>query len=961
MLFSSLRKRLKNRWDWPVVVCALLVAPKIALADDAGNEFFEKKIRPVLTKHCFECHAKTAKELKAGLRLDTASGIREGGDSGPAVVPGEPDESLLIKAVRYTDQDMQMPPTGKLPDEAIKDLEEWVKQGAPDPREDKDNKDDAAPAAKPAADLEQGRKFWSFQPPRMVQPPAVNDAAWATSDIDRFVLAGLQAKGLAPVADASQGVLLRRVYFDLIGLPPTPEETDAFLADESAEAFERVVDRLLSSPRFGERWGRHWLDVARFAESSGGGRSLLFPDAWRYRDYVIASLNADKPYDQFIREQIAGDLLPATSDQKRADQLVATGFLLLGPINYEEQHKDVLEMDVVDEQLDTLGRVFLGMTIGCARCHDHKFDPIPTKDYYALAGILRSTKTLIHDNVSRWTEQPLPMPVEQLTQVEAHEAQVAAVTQEIAALKKTLKPEGEKIVQVAELPGIAIDDAQAKQVGEWTHSKYTAAYVGDGYLHDNNEQKGKKTVTFVPEIPAAGKYEVRLAYTPGGNRASNVPVTIFHLDGEFNGQVNEKQPPAIDGHFVSLGTFRFEPGSQWFVRVSNSQTDGHVIVDAVQFLPEGTEAGAKVETAELDAAEDETTANAARLKELETQLKSLKEHAPVRPMAMAVVESDRPRDCEICIRGNVKNRGDAVPRGVLQVVSPVAAAMPSTQSGRRELAEWLANKENPLTARVMVNRIWHYLFGTGLVRTVDNFGVAGEAPSHPELLDYLAVQFMRDGNDYPAWSTKRMIRMIVLSHAYRLSSEADARASAVDPENRLLWRMNRRRLEAECLRDAVLSASGRLDLSAGGPTIKPGTSSEYGYAFEESRRSVYLPVFRNRLPEFFEAFDFADPNLVVGRRNVSTVATQSLFLLNSPLMMEQARAAAERLVGETTDIAARLDRAFGLTLGRLPTDAERQTALAGIVAAGADGDAQLKAWQQVFQALFSSIDFRYLR
>jgi hypothetical protein len=755
-------------------VLPLLACCSISSAAEPGIDFFEKKVRPVLVQSCYPCHSLEAKKQRGGLALDSRDALRKGGDTGPAIIPGKPAESLLLKAVRYREDGLRMPPKGKLPDTVIADLEKWIALGAPDPH------DKVVPTAGgKGIDVEEGRRFWCFQPPRRRPVPTVIEAAWPRCDIDRFILARLEAKGLRPVADADRATLIRRAYFDLSGLPPSPEEIDAFVNDPAPDAFPRVVDRLLASPQFGERWGRHWLDVARFAESSGGGRSLLFPDAWRYRDYVIESFNTDRPYDRFILEQIAGDLLPYATPEERRRQLVATAFLVLGPTNYEEQYKDVLEMDVVDEQLDTIGRTFLGMTIGCARCHDHKFDPIPTRDYYALAGILKSTQTLIHDNVSRWVEQPLPLTTGQEAAIRKHEAAVAAL-----------------------------------------------------------------------------KEKIRLA----------------------------------------------------------------------------------------------------KAKDLEAELKKLLENGPPRPSAMGVKEAAQIADCEVRIRGNTHHKGDKVPRGFLQAASLGAApVLPAKESGRRQLGEWLSSGDNPLTARVMVNRVWHHLFGAGLVRTVDVFGTTGELPSHPELLDQLALDFRTD------WSVKRLIRKIMLSRTYQLASFSQSEALAVDPENRLLWRMNRRRLEAEAIRDAILTVSDRLDRSIGGPTVKKGTTSEYGYQFDDTRRSVYTPVFRNRLLELFEAFDFADPNLVMGRRNASTVATQALYLMNSPFIMEQARQAARSaLAVPGLDDAGRVERAYRTALGRLPTERERQSALRFIEAGGEKLGQRLAAWERFYQALFACLDFRYV-
>ncbi len=944
-----------------IVVSFLINSP--AVAGDGGIEFFEKKIRPVLVENCYPCHSVQAKRDKGKLLLDSREGLRKGGESGPALLPGKPNESRLIKAVRYTQEDLRMPPKGKLPAGAIADLEKWVAMGAPDPR--------TAQVAKnyKTIDLEEGRKFWAFGPPRKTPPPAIKDLTWARTDIDRFILAKLEAKGLRPVKDVDRTVLIRRVYFALIGLPPTPQQIDAFVKDQSPDAFVKVVDQLLASPHFGERWGRHWLDVARFAESTGGGRSMLLKEAWRYRDYVIHAFNIDKPYNRFIMEQIAGDLLPYLDEEEQAWLLIATAFLVLGPTNYERQDKPILEMDVIDEQLDTMGRAFLGMTIGCARCHDHKFDPIPTKDYYALAGILKSTKTLIHDNVSKWVEKPLPLPRDQALVVAKHEAAVTALNAQIKRVREAEKKAGlvvgsEPTVKGAlaagDLPGIVVDDAQAKKVGPWKHSKFTGNYIGDGYLYDDRGVKDDKTLTFVPEFTRAGMYEVRLAYIPYTNRATKVPIRVFHADGEKTVYVNQRETPPIDGRFVSLGAYRFEKGSQWFVMVSTLGTNGHVVADAVQFLPEEKSADTKPQPQPVA---DAPKGKGLTSKQLETQLKQLLASGPPKPMAMCVTEADKIADMHTCVRGNFHNQGEPAPRGFLQVASygPVPA-IPAKESGRKQLAQWLAGRHNPLPARVMVNRIWHHLFGAGLVRTVDNFGATGETPSHPELLDYLAVEFMENG-----WSVKKMIRQIVLSRSYQLASEVDVtdaevkQALAADPENRLLWRMNRRRLEAECLRDAILSVSGRLDRAAGGPNIKKGTTIEREYTFADVRRSIYTPVFRNRLLELFEVFDFGDPNLVVGKRNVSTVSTQALYLMNSPFVMEQAKHAAQTLLAiPGLDDAGRLDRAYRLALGRLPTAREKRIAL-DFLGGGGESPAQRRAsWERLYQTLFACLDFRYV-
>jgi hypothetical protein len=927
---------------------ALLLTSAPATAADP-TVFFEQKIRPVLVKQCYSCHSTEAKKSKGGLLLDTRAGLIKGGESGSALVPGKPDASLLIKAVRY-DHELKMPPKGKLSAEAIADLEKWVALGAPDPR------GTTGPVVHKTIDMEKGRQFWAYQKPKQVPAPGVKDSTWARSDIDRFILAALEAKGLRPALDADRVTLIRRVYFDLIGLPPTDEQIDAFVKDVSADAFAKVVDELLASKQFGERWGRHWLDVARYSESSGGGRSLLYKDAWRYRDYVINAFNSDKPYDRFIMEQIAGDLLPYENDDQRTAQLIATAFLVLGPTNYEEQHKETLEMDVIDEQLDTMGRVFLGMTIGCARCHDHKFDPIPTKDYYALAGIFKSTQTLIHDNVSRWVDAPLPVAGEQKAAIEKHEAAVAAIRKRIDEVRATEKRTGTVpnagVIAANTLPGVVIDDTQAKKVGEWIKSTSSKNYIGEGYLHDGNTDKGKKTLTFTPKLPAAGRYEVRIAYPAAANRATKVPVAVLHQDGEFTGVVNEQVTPHIDGRFVSVGTFRFDTSDRWYVIISNEGTTGHVVVDAVQFLPEEM---AKAEKEKKAPPKEKPAKGDSR--SLEAELKKLVANGPERPLAMVVKEASKIEDCNVCIRGNIRNVGDKVSRGFLQVAS--ASPMPTfstKESGRRELAAWLSNPDNPLTARVMANRLWHHLHGQGIVRTVDVFGTTGELPSNQALLDHLARRFVDQ-----KWSMKKLIREIVLSHSYQIGDSSDRKLRSADPENRLYGRHVRRRLEAEEIRDTILLVSGNLDSKIGGPNWKAGTTAEVGYKFEDGRRSVYTPVFRNRLLELFEAFDFADPNLVVGRRNVSTVATQALFLMNHPFVMEQAGYAAKRtLAEEAANDGERIDHAYRRALGRLPTTREREIVLKTVGDSSLTATQRQAAWERVFQALFSSIDFRYV-
>ncbi len=792
--------------------------------DEAARvEFFEKKVRPVLAGNCSTCHSADT-NARGGLRVDDRNGLLQGGRRGPAIVPGRPDRSLLLRAVRHADPKLTMPPKKRLSDEQIADLERWIKDGAAWPRV-------RVPASfgKPNKKYARLRKeHWAWQPLRDTPPPRVRDAAWPRSDIDRFVLAKLEEKGLKPVADADRAALLRRVTFDLTGLPPTTAETDAFLRDTSPDAYEKLVDRLLASPAFGERWGRHWLDVARYGESTGSARNVPYPHAWRYRDYVIAAVNAAKPYDRFLREQIAGDLLPADSPRQRDEQRVATGFLALGVKDVNQRFKVRFVMDNIDEQIDTVGRAVLALTVSCARCHDHKFDPIPQKDYYALAGIFHSTDLC------------------------------AGVRNKMG--------------------GGGLD------------------YYDSAML-----------------LPLAAK----------GPTAPPDPAQVARLR-----------------QAVAKARAEFQ---------------------ALRAKPEGAVIGSDGRPRRAAARQ--------KMVRLQQQLLALTDPAAGRAVALGVREAKAVGDTELRVRGEAEKLGPTVPRGFLSVVVvPDAPQINPQQSGRLELAEWLTSPHNPLTPRVMANRVWQHLFAAGLVASVDNFGVTGEKPSHPELLDHLARRFVRDG-----WSVKKLVRALVLSRAYRLGSEAPAAHRALDPANRLLWRHAPRRLTAEEIRDAMLAAAGELDrarpaaspardlqvreMRNNGPEARRLTEA----AHASRHRSVYLPLVRGLVPTALEVFDFAEQGMVTGRRDTTTVAPQALYLLNDPFVRARSRALAGRLLGRTDlDDAGRIRLAYRLTLGRPATDAEAsrvQTYLADYQAA-ADPAA---AWASFGQALFASAEFRFVR
>lgn len=949
-----------------LILCSLFAPLQAKEQDGASLALFESKVRPILIERCLECHSHE-KKIKGGLALDTRADWAAGGDSGPAIVPGKPAESLLMKAVSWEDHDLQMPPKRKLSEAEIKALTDWIQAGAADPRTSTAERKKTSGAMS----VEAGRKFWSYAPIQEASVPDVKDKSWPYGSIDRFVLAGLEEQNLKPGPDASPEVLARRAAYVLTGLPPTVAQIEASqkAAGDRREVLRQLSENLLGSKQFGETWGRHWLDLARFAESSGGGRTLLFKDAWRYRDYVIESLNSDRPMSQMIREQIAGDLLPATSTAERTRRIVATGFLALGPTIYEEQDKQRLRFDIIDEQIETIGKAFLGQTVSCARCHDHKFDPITQRDYYALAGVFASTRTLVNykDNVARWIDAPLPLPSKEEKKFAALENRLTTLETDLKTKKNKLAKLKDQFTGIAskqdqplplkDLPGVVLDDEAAQANGMWKHSTHSRHYFGNGYLHDDGKEKGAKTLTFTPKLPASGKYEVRLAYPALAGRSTKVPVHIFHAMGDSTVYVNQSKEPDIAGRFVSLGVYQFEKDGDSYVIVSNEGTKGFVCADVVQFLPEGAsdqivddKAGSKA----IQSLQGEVTT-------LETGIRELKDKREGRPLAMSIREEDTIGDTQICIRGDVHQRGAVVPRGFLSVAWDGKTRMPASQSGRLELADWLVSPHNPLTARVMANRIWAWMFGHGLVRTVDNFGTTGEPPSHPALLDYLARRLMEQ-----KWSTKDLIREIMASRTWQLAVGKNSR----DSDNRWLSHASRRRLDAEQIRDSILAISDTLDTTIGGPNIAgaktfasdsfDASAIEFDYKFTDTRRSVYTPAFRNNRLELFEAFDFGDINTSQGQRYASTVAPQALYFMNHPFVIEQATHAAVQAAVSSSDDKQQITHVFLRSLGREPYDKELAACLHSLHRAASDTEARQSAWSMIFQSIFGCIDFRYL-
>ena len=811
-----------------------------------GVEFFEKNIRPLLSEHCYSCHSEREAKREGGLLLDSRAGWLVGGDSGAAIVEGDPEASLLIRAVRYSDPDLQMPPEKTLSKEQVATLERWVTMGAPDPRDEATvEKVRRGNPSDPIA----GREHWAFRPliEKSGQPPVVKAADWPRSPIDSFVLAKLEENNLQPADDANRRTLLRRVYFQLIGLPPTPEQVAAFLNDSEPDAYERLVDQLLNSPQFGQRWGRHWLDLARYADSNGLDENFLFREAWRYRNWVIDAVNADMPYDRFMIEQIAGDLLPHESIEQRDRQRIASGFLEVGPKVLLGNDPNQRRMDVADEQLDTIGKAVLGQTLGCARCHDHKFDPVPTADYYALAGILTSTSVM---------EQRYML--------------------------------GEQRV-MEQLVGLGADGDQLDDAYE--------QYWRERPQLLKQQERAKSAVEFLEK----------------GDLASFETLLAVHVDAIADGA--KDSAIAVELRITAQKAF----------------------------------------VATLDAA--------------------IAKPPEIPQRAMISRDAETPADEAIRLAGQFDRLGDKVPRGFLRVVSDVSAEIPKGQSGRLQLAEWLTDTDDGagrLAARVLTNRIWYHMIGRGIVRTVDNFGRTGEMPTHPELLDHLASELIAS-----RWSMKSLIRRIALSRTFLMSSDHNETPAAIDPENRLLWRAHRRRLEPEALRDAMLSAAGTLHLNSIDSTVSYLGDQATAVGGNENRRrtdfqcrSIYLPVIRNDLPELFAAFDFADPHAATGMRPQTMVATQGLFMLNDVSVMDAADATARRVLKVSSDedvdsaakMDARLNHLFELVLTSQPTDEERQDLQAYIadIQKRAVPNAEIQAWTMVCQAMFASSRFQVL-
>ena len=1053
----------------------------------ADLEHFEKRIRPLLAEHCYACHSAKAPSVFAGLRLDSRAGILEGGDSGPAVVPGDAAASLLVKAVRGEAR-TPMPPTGRLSEERIADLAAWIDEGAPWP----DEQVAGSPDPGEAFDLERRRReHWAWQEVRAAQPPAVQREDWPRSTVDRYILAELERNGLAPAREADRYTLLRRVSYALTGLPPTPAEIEAFAADASPKAFETVVDRLLESPHFGERWARHWMDLMRYTESHGSEGDPDLPEAWRYRDYLIRALNADVPYDQLIREHLAGDLL----ERPRYNEAEGLNESLLGTGHYRMVEHGFQPVDPwedrvkwTDNQIDVFSKAFQGLTVSCARCHDHKFDAISQRDYYALFGIfanarpvqravdapgllgkhedaLRAAKDRVRGALAAlWLEALEALPARLLENEEViaarleaaacdpasplfpwaelssrPEADVAAGWQRLAddwererdarkqfnerrfeaiwrpgptgsgwlRLGQGLGPEpspageftvteaGDRVLEGVYGPGVYSGLLSKRHNGVLQTPRFK---IETDYISFLVQGGGMSTARLIVEnyaVPRGGIYEQR--YSPKKDEpvwsgwdttywqgfsayvefATMQDVTNFRLDREDQRKNPRPEPPqdgrshfgvrAVAFHDDKATPKEIDTALAYLLEAAPPRNRNELARAYADRLREAVQAwrGGSItarQAAYLDSfvrlgllpsslgASSELDAAVADYRQLERDV-------PIYRRAPSVLDEEGP-DYPLLVRGDHKNPGEAVPRRYLAALDGKPYVEPAT--ARRRLAEQVADPRNPLTARVMVNRIWRHLFGRGLVPTVDNFGKSGQLPTHPELLDYLADRFVRDG-----WSIKRMARRLALTATYRLASEPSAEAAEVDPGNKLLQHMPVQRLEGEAIRDSLLAVSGRLDPSLHGPSI------DVYYAFAKGktkgdqvkgpldgagRRSVYQEIRRNAHNPFLEVFDQPKPATTRGQRDATNVPAQSLTMLNSPLVISQAELWGRRLAERAAQPSETVRAMFLRALGRPPSPEELDRSLSYVGAAADAGP-----WADLAHAIFNLKEFLYIR
>ncbi len=914
------------------------LAPSVRATDPTAEqaEFFEKRIRPVLVKNCHACHSRALAKPMGGLRVDTREGLQH-------AVP------RLLSVLAHSGL-VKMPPSGKLPDDQIRDFEAWVRMGAPDPRTD-------MPAQpKGRVDFAEARKFWAFRTVEDPPVPEVRQNAWVRKPVDAFLLAKLEAAGLQPAPPADKRTLLRRVTYDLTGLPPTPAEVEAFVRDHAPEAYPRVVERLLASPRYGERWARHWLDLVRYAETNGHEFDNEKMAPWRYRDYVIRAFNEDVPYDQFVREHVAGDLLPVP--RRRADDAVwesplGTAFFWFGEVLNSATDPVKTRADEVDNQIDVMGKAFLGLTVACARCHDHKFDPIPTADYYALAGVLHSTDMR-----------------EAVVDTPGRTQKIAELSREIRGINERIKrmtnaPEPRKATFRYRDSDEVFDSFGSSSFGEWTPS---GAAFGEAPVRGAADSLAAGSDVFVGTLTSkkfhTGKkryLHVRVSGTKSDAALNERGLLRFTLvNGGYKAQ--HVVPTGSGTPVWKTLTLTLERERLcWFEIVDHSRK-GRIAIDEVVFSDE-KEPPPVMQPDGPSGIAGTLSGDAAReLQELGSRRTALEAQIPDSEFAMLAMDRD-PHNVRIHIRGNHQSLGDEVPRRFLQVIAGEDQPPIESGSGRLRLAEWMLSPRNPLTARVMVNRIWAHHFAKGLVRTPDNFGATGDAPTHPELLDYLASRFVQSG-----WSVKAMHRLMLLSSAYQMASAAPVKD---DPENKLLSHMPVLRLEAEEIRDAILAAAGSLNPAFGGPSVPPHISKyqdgrgkpKSGPLDGDGRRSIYIQVRRNFLTPMLLAFDYPLPISSIGARGSSTVPSQALLLMNNEFVALEARRWAKRAIADATDPQTRIRAMYEAAFSR-PPDARETEEIIEFVALQSklySEASEENAWADVAHVLFNSPEFLYLR
>ncbi|MDQ1469207.1 MAG: hypothetical protein QOJ99_687 [Bryobacterales bacterium] len=912
----------------------------------AQIELFEKNARPLFAEKCQGCH--NAKLKSGGLDFSSPDAVKEAAAAGVFGKAGEPDKSVLLEALSYESR-VKMPPQGKLSPEAIASVREWVAAGAPTPATTPSAGDALSgtgvrPVALRGVITDADKGFWSFKPISQAAPPATKEKDWATSPIDQFILANLEKNGLKPAPPADRTTLLRRATFDLTGLPPTEKELQEFLADKSPKAFEKVVDRLLASPRYGERWGRHWLDVMRYADSTGSDEDHRYPHAWRYRDYVVQAFNDDMPYNQFVREQLAGDILAADPNSGVGYRgIVATGFLALGKKALAQKDLPLKRYDVVDDQIDVTAKAFMGLTVTCARCHDHKFDPIATKDYYQMAAIFASTLSYEKGETGDPIQTPLAAPGE-------FEKFKGAWTAYQDVQKKQMK--------------ILDFDREAKKYRDEGERQVADAMQAAWRVYS----KGEPVAAVAAETKIDEKSLARWAeYLKDTKRPE---LAKWHAATD----ANRKEIASQYQEDFRRSAYQYDQDMSWWKQAeANFPAAGKVpgtrpqmSMEKDPFFVAVLQKGGPLHRSQEEQIASLAPEKAKEITALMAQAADLEKMLPTKdvPMACAVKEGET-MDQKVFVRGDYHNLGDPVERTVPSILRLNAPAPPvNTKSGRLELADWIVDPRNPLPSRVMANRIWQGHFGDGIVRTPDNYGRLGERPSNPELLDYLAKTFVENG-----WSIKKMNRMIMLSKTYQMSAAFDEEKKSKDPENRMISHFPRQRLSIEEIRDAYLAMGGDLDLTMGG-TLDPGvgtdgeTSSNRISMNPEStnRRSIYLPLRRSNLPTLYTLFDFGDATSPEGKRSPTTVATQALFVMNSPLVIREAKALTDAVLKQEKQDKRRVEELYLRVLDRRPDPNEIDKGLTYLQSFRKKWNDinEEKAWTSFCHALMASNEFIYL-